>query len=188
MLQQLMQRGGGGGGPKPLVEFKAGRMNYDGRMVTPDRRRGLIRVIQDSTGMKIFQFCDAETKNPIDSETVYVFPGEAKFEKVKQTQDRVYLLEISGGVQRKFFWMQVSSEVVDFDRRKTRKRMRNEQSRCTTQSTTSRKRRPRRLSQWRMFHNQHLCSSQCNRRRNSPDHKRQLLTTTLHSSNNNLCK
>jgi hypothetical protein len=48
--------------------------------------------------MKIFQFCDAETKNPIDSETVYVFPGEAKFEKVKQTKDRVYLLEISGGV------------------------------------------------------------------------------------------
>ncbi len=31
--------------PKPLVEIKAGRMNFDGRVVKPDRRRGLIRVI-----------------------------------------------------------------------------------------------------------------------------------------------
>lgn len=38
-----------------------------------------------------FQWCDAETKNPIDS--LYVFPGDAKFEKVKQSKDRVYLLE-----------------------------------------------------------------------------------------------
>ena len=53
--------------------------------------------------MKIFQFCDAETKNPIDSETVYVFPGEAKFEKVKQTTDRVYLLEISGACSASSF-------------------------------------------------------------------------------------
>jgi len=108
-MQQLMQGRGGNAGPKALVEFKAGRMNYDGRMVTPDRRKGLIRVITDSQGMKIFQFCDAETKQPIDSETTYCFPGEVKFEKVKQTKDRVYLLEISGGVQRKFFWMQVSN-------------------------------------------------------------------------------
>lgn len=111
-MMQLLQGRGGNSRSKSLVEFKAGRMNFDGRMVTPDRRRGLIRIIEDATGMKIFQFCDAETKNPIDSETVYVFPGEAKFEKVKQTTDRVYLLEISGGVQRKFFWMQVSEAAL----------------------------------------------------------------------------
>ena len=40
-----MMGGARNNGPKALVEFKAGRMNYDGRMVTPDRRRGLIRVI-----------------------------------------------------------------------------------------------------------------------------------------------
>ena len=40
--------GGGMGAAKPpLVEFKAGRMNYDGRMVTADRRKGLIRIITD---------------------------------------------------------------------------------------------------------------------------------------------
>jgi len=32
-------------GPKALVEFKAGKMNYDGKMVTPDRRKGLVRIV-----------------------------------------------------------------------------------------------------------------------------------------------
>jgi hypothetical protein len=44
----------GGGGPKSLVEFKAGRMNYDGRMVTADRRKGKLRVVEDENGMKQF--------------------------------------------------------------------------------------------------------------------------------------
>lgn len=34
------------------------------------------------------------------------FPGEAKFEKVKQTSDRVYLLEYIQSKRRIFFWMQ----------------------------------------------------------------------------------
>jgi hypothetical protein len=46
--------GGAGKGPAPLVEFKAGRMNFDGKMVTPDRRKGIIKIITDATGMKTF--------------------------------------------------------------------------------------------------------------------------------------
>ena len=88
----MQQRGGGGGNnSNALIEFKAGKMNYDGRMVRPDRRKGLIRIVKDMQGMLQFLWCDAETKNPIDS--FYVFPGDAKFEKVKQSKDRVYLLE-----------------------------------------------------------------------------------------------
>ncbi len=34
-------------GPPALIEFKAGRMNFDGRMVTPDRRKGVIRITTD---------------------------------------------------------------------------------------------------------------------------------------------
>lgn len=61
-----MQRGAGGfnhqqllamaqaAGPKVLFEFKAGKMNFDGRIVKPDRRKGIIRVIQDAQGMKSF--------------------------------------------------------------------------------------------------------------------------------------
>ena len=65
-------------GPKALVEVKSGKMNFDGKMVAPDRRKGLIRIIKDASGMKQFQWCDADTKNPIDS--FYIFPDESKFE------------------------------------------------------------------------------------------------------------
>ena len=82
-MAQLMQQLGGGqfAAPASLVEFKAGRMDYDGRMVTPDRRKGLIKVTKDDQGMKTFSFCDADTGNPI--ENFYIFPDSAKFEKVK---------------------------------------------------------------------------------------------------------
>ena len=41
-------------------------MTYDGRMVKPERRKGIIRVVEDAQSMKQFQWCDADTKNPID--------------------------------------------------------------------------------------------------------------------------
>ena len=73
---------GGLGGAKPaLVEFKAGRMNYDGRMVTPDRRKGTIKIVLDTQGMKSFQWFEADNRTPVDN--FYVFPDEVKFEKVK---------------------------------------------------------------------------------------------------------
>ena len=99
------------GGPKALVEFKAGKMNYDGRMVTPDRRKGILKVVEDQGGMKQFQWCDADTKNPIDS--FYVFPEDAKFEKVKKNKERVYLLEMKHTQQRYFYWMQDEEKEKD---------------------------------------------------------------------------
>ena len=86
-------------------------MSFDGRIVKPERRKGLIRVIKDASGMTQFQWCDAETKNPIDS--LYVFPGDAKFEKVKQSKDRVYLLEFVSTQQRFFYWMQEEDKEKD---------------------------------------------------------------------------
>lgn len=106
---------GMGGGPKPLVEFKAGRMDYDGRMVNPDRRKGLIRIVTDPHGMKTFQWCD-DQKTPVES--FYVFPDESKFEKVKQSQDRVYLLEMKATEQRYFYWMQETDAEKDTERMK----------------------------------------------------------------------
>ena len=68
----MQMQGGAASGPKPMVEFKAGRMDYDGRMVTPDRRKGLLKVVKDAQGMTTFKFCDLETKNAI--EQFIVFP------------------------------------------------------------------------------------------------------------------
>ena len=86
-------------------------MNYDGRMVKPDRRKGVIRIIKDSQGMLQFQFLDADTKSKIDG--FYVFPGDCKFEKVKQSKDRVYLLEFTSTQQRHFYWMQEDDKEKD---------------------------------------------------------------------------
>ena len=110
-------------GPKALVEFKAGKMNYDGKMVTPDRRKGLLRVVEDAGGMKQFQWCDVDTKTPIES--FYIFPEDAKFEKVKQSKDRVYLLEMKHTQQRYFYWVQVSQfiHINNPCRRMKKKRM-----------------------------------------------------------------
>lgn len=50
-----------------MVEYKAGKMNFNGRMVTPDRRKGWLRVVKDpmQPGMVTFQWCD-EQKNVQD--------------------------------------------------------------------------------------------------------------------------
>lgn len=63
--------------------------------------------------MKQFQWCDADTKNPIES--FYIFPDESKFEKVKQSKDRVYLLEMMATQQRYFYWMQHDESENDAD-------------------------------------------------------------------------
>jgi|LauGreDrversion4_2_1035121.scaffolds.fasta_scaffold712820_1 hypothetical protein len=48
--KMLAAMGGGRGGPSgppPLIEFKAGKMSYDGKKVKPERRKGIIRVTKD---------------------------------------------------------------------------------------------------------------------------------------------
>ena len=104
MLQASGGLGGMARGPKVLIEFKAGRMDYDGKMVTPDRRKGLVRVVEEAPGMKQFQWCDPDTKNAI--ENFYIFPDESKFEKVKQSSDRVYVLQNIPSKKYNFYWMQ----------------------------------------------------------------------------------
>lgn len=99
------------------VEFKAGRCNYDGRMVVPDRRKGTIRIVTDAQGMKTFQWCEADSKDAVES--FFVFPDESKFEKVKQSKDRVYLLEMKATAQRYFYWMQETDLAKDEDRAKS---------------------------------------------------------------------
>uniref|UniRef100_A0A7S3N8P2 Pru domain-containing protein n=1 Tax=Euplotes harpa TaxID=151035 RepID=A0A7S3N8P2_9SPIT len=97
-----------------LFEIKAGRMNYDGKRVTADKRRGCIKVVKDAQGIKQFQWVEAGSNNP--TQNVMIFPGEAKFEKVKQSKDRVYLLEFTQSKQRHFYWFQEKDESEDADK------------------------------------------------------------------------
>jgi hypothetical protein len=104
-LTKLLGQGGGGApASEALVEVKAGRMNFDGKKVVADKRRGAIKVVRDPQGIKQFQWVEAGSNNPF--ENIMVFPGDAKFEKVKQSKDRVYLLEFHQSKQRHFYWFQ----------------------------------------------------------------------------------
>ena len=115
-LASLLGNAGGGGmqGNETLIEFKAGRMNYDGKKVTPDKRRGTLKVVKDRQGITQFQWVEAGSNNPFQN--IMIFPGDAKFEKVKQSKDRVYILEFLQSKQRHFYWMQEKDEEEDATR------------------------------------------------------------------------
>jgi 26S proteasome regulatory subunit N13 len=88
-----------------LLEFKAGTFVQVGDRITPDKRRGSVKIIKDSQGVNTFTWQDLGSSNPVDK--IMVFPGEAKFEKVKQSKDRVYILQFHANKnQRWFYWMQ----------------------------------------------------------------------------------
>ena len=42
-----------------------------------------------------------------------MFPGDCKFEKVKQSKDRVYILEFQSTQQRFFYWFQDEDKEKD---------------------------------------------------------------------------
>ena len=94
-----------------IVEFKAGKMKYQGKKVTADPRRGTVRLVRDVQGLISFRWCPAGTSNPETELTI--FPGEANLQKVKQSKDRVYLLYFPGGPRYFFFWMQDSDAETD---------------------------------------------------------------------------
>jgi hypothetical protein len=65
---------------------------------------GSIQIVKDPQGIKQFQWTEAGSNNPFQN--IMVFPGDCKFEKVKQSNDRVYMLEFHQSKSRHFYWMQ----------------------------------------------------------------------------------
>jgi hypothetical protein len=51
----------------------------------------------------------------ISLQSLYVFPGDCKFEKVKQSKDRVYLLEFKTTKQLFFYWFQDEDKEKDVE-------------------------------------------------------------------------
>eukprot|EP00123_Amoebidium_parasiticum_P015521 comp23013_c1_seq1/m.36718 comp23013_c1_seq1/g.36718 ORF comp23013_c1_seq1/g.36718 comp23013_c1_seq1/m.36718 type:complete len:321 (-) comp23013_c1_seq1:80-1042(-) len=95
-----------------LIEFRAGRMNKEGKMVTPDVRKGLVYlVVRDG----LLHFCWKDRKSGKEEEALIIFPSDAEFKKVKQTNQRVYLLSFSGTSRKYFFWMQEPKDEKDLE-------------------------------------------------------------------------
>ncbi|XP_019446461.1 PREDICTED: 26S proteasome regulatory subunit RPN13-like isoform X1 [Lupinus angustifolius] len=94
-----------------MLEFRAGKMHFEGKTVVPDPRRGLVRIARGEEGLVHFQWLD-RTQNVVEDDQI-IFPNEAVFEKVNQASGRVYILKFNSDDRKFFFWMQESNSDND---------------------------------------------------------------------------
>ncbi|PRQ36987.1 putative 26S proteasome complex ubiquitin receptor, subunit Rpn13, UCH-binding protein [Rosa chinensis] len=87
-----------------MLEFRAGKMAFEGKRVIPDTRKGLVRIARGEEGLVHFQWLD-RNQNVVEDDQI-VFPDEAVFEKVNQASGRVYILKFNTDDRKFFFWMQ----------------------------------------------------------------------------------
>ena len=91
------------------IILPSGILHYDpsSKKVTPDSRHGSLHVYQNSDGEKRFIWKNEDNESEVD---IYVFTGDAIFEKVVKAKGRVYLLRFQSNEDKYFFWMQGGPE------------------------------------------------------------------------------
>lgn len=98
---------GGSSRSKNLVEFKAGKMSLKGKMVHPDKRKGLVYVYQSDDSL--MHFCWKDRQSGIVEDDLMIFPDDIETRKVAQcTTGRVFLMRFKSTNKKFFFWMQVT--------------------------------------------------------------------------------
>eukprot|EP01088_Endostelium_zonatum_P020373 TRINITY_DN747_c0_g1_i1.p1 TRINITY_DN747_c0_g1~~TRINITY_DN747_c0_g1_i1.p1 ORF type:complete len:365 (+),score=141.41 TRINITY_DN747_c0_g1_i1:166-1260(+) len=98
---------------KPILEFRAGKMQIRGNVVSPDTRKGLIQLVQEDDQLVHFKWIDRANKQ-VDTDLVLVPDPSCSFKRIKQcTTGRVFLLEWKTTHVRMFFWMQEPSTDKD---------------------------------------------------------------------------
>lgn len=98
---------------KALVEFRAGKMNMNGTLVTPDKRKGMVMVEQGQDDQLMhFKWKDRTSGNI--EEDLIIFPDDVEFKKVSQcTTGRVFILKFKSSSRKLFFWMQEPKDDKD---------------------------------------------------------------------------
>lgn len=97
---------------KALVEFRAGKMNMSGNLVTPDKRKGMVMVEQTDDQLMHFKWKDRTSGNIEDD--LIIFPDDVEFKKVPQcTTGRVFILKFKNSSRKLFFWMQEPKDDKD---------------------------------------------------------------------------
>jgi len=92
---------------KALVEFRAGKMtlNTSTKMVSPDKRKGLVSVYQSDDQLMHFSWKD-RTSGTVEEDLI-IFPDDCEFLAVPAcTTGRVFVLKFKTSSKRMFFWMQ----------------------------------------------------------------------------------
>lgn len=100
------------------VEFRAGKMEWDGRTVTADKRKGkVILYTSEDEQLMHFQWYDREKK---ETAMDLIVISDAYFEKIEKcTTGRVFLLRFTSSDKKLFFWMQEPDEGKDAELMKT---------------------------------------------------------------------
>jgi len=89
------------------VEFRAGKMNLNAttKMVSPDKRKGMLAVTQSDDQLIHLQWKDRGTGTVEDD--LIIFPDDVEFKAVPAcTTGRVFVLKFKTSNKRMFFWMQ----------------------------------------------------------------------------------
>lgn len=90
---------------KNLVEFRAGKMHMKGKMVHPDKRKGLVYLYQSDDSLMHYCWKDRTTGSV--EEDLIIFPDDCEYKRVTAcTSGRVYVLKFRSTTRRLFFWMQ----------------------------------------------------------------------------------
>ncbi|KAH9372593.1 hypothetical protein HPB48_019112 [Haemaphysalis longicornis] len=97
---------------KYLVEFRAGKMTLNGKMVHPDKRKGTVYLHQSEDSL--MHFCWKDRTSGTLEDDLIIFPDDAEFKRVTQcTTGRVYVLKFKSSSRRCFYWMQEPKEDKD---------------------------------------------------------------------------
>jgi len=100
---------------KTLVEFRAGRMKFDGRIVTPEAEKGLIQLT-NRNGVRSLVWKSRETGITEEHFIVPKEKGQFEYRRLNQcTTGRVYLLEHLPSSKRLFLWLQEPTLQRDFE-------------------------------------------------------------------------
>lgn len=105
VVSSLFGNAGSRAQSKNLVECKAGKMSLKGKMVHPDKRKGLLYVYQSDDSLMHFCWKDRQTGTVEDD--LIIFPDDCEFKRVAQcTTGRVYVLKFKSSSRKFFFWIQ----------------------------------------------------------------------------------
>lgn len=87
------------------VEFKAGKMDWDGKKVTADKKKGKVLLFtSEEEQLTRLQWIDRES-NDVGIDLIVI--NDAYFQKIEKVKDgRVYILRFTSSDKKLFFWMQ----------------------------------------------------------------------------------
>merc|ERR1719220_912170 len=83
------------------------------KLVTPDKRKGMVQIEKGNDNLMHFKWKDRGTGTVEDD--LIIFPDDIEYTRVKQcTTGRVYVLKFKSSPSRRmFFWMQEPKEDKD---------------------------------------------------------------------------